>query len=274
MFVISRFIQFPYDEVGSVQILAVPAGRQVIRNFKPKGSRIFVKEFFPEYAEVYFSYPPGIYRADIFRVMAVLKCGGVYADIDVECRQPLDELLEFAGDGDWEVLLTRDHPIHEKKHFKGRKVFVNDFFVAKPGASFLQSYMDRISNRVAERGLKNPANAVFETGPILFSETLEDEIVVNLSGGKESKVRYIPWERDHPLPDMTNDFPDFVEWQEIILSRSWKFDPEPFVVHYWYHTWCAGGTMLENYGESLLQSDGEIVESRLQRWIPYFVNAG
>ena len=81
----------------------------------------FVAKEFPDFLSCYLSYPPSILRADIWRVLVLYKYGGVYADIDVECLRPLDELLAAVGHDDWELLLSTDHPIHERIHFGGAR---------------------------------------------------------------------------------------------------------------------------------------------------------
>ncbi|KAK3258056.1 hypothetical protein CYMTET_32884 [Cymbomonas tetramitiformis] len=53
----------------------------------------FVKKEFPEYLEAYRGLPKDVERADFFRYMVILRYGGVYADMDTECRQPLDSLV-------------------------------------------------------------------------------------------------------------------------------------------------------------------------------------
>ena len=48
---------------------------------------------FPEYYDAYVSLPKDVERSDFFRYLIVLHTGGVYADIDTECRQPMDSSL-------------------------------------------------------------------------------------------------------------------------------------------------------------------------------------
>ena len=40
------------------------------------------------------SLPKNVERADFFRYMVILKHGGVYADIDTECRRPLRDVIQ------------------------------------------------------------------------------------------------------------------------------------------------------------------------------------
>jgi hypothetical protein len=55
--------------------------------------REFVRHEFPLYFEAYMGLPKDVERADFFRYLVVLRHGGVYADMDTECKVPLDEVI-------------------------------------------------------------------------------------------------------------------------------------------------------------------------------------
>jgi mannosyltransferase OCH1-like enzyme len=222
----------------------------------------FVTHEFPEFLPTYLSYPSGILRADIWRVLVLYKYGGVYADIDVECLKPIDELLARIGHDDWEILLTTDHPVHNRVHFGGTKMWMNDFMVAKPGSRFLKRVIEEFEKQGG--GNHHPANAVFVTGPGLFTRIIEE-----MGGPKAAGVCEIPWQWVHPLPDMSLEFEEKEEYEQMIREGTWKQKYDPVVVHYWHHTWCRAGNTLQKYGHLLLTKPGEIVEERLQRFVPY-----
>lgn len=76
----------------------------------------FVRQEFPEYFAAYTGLAKNVERADFFRYLVVLRYGGVYADIDTECTQPLDEtirpvdalLVGWEGEEpSWERLMNR-----------------------------------------------------------------------------------------------------------------------------------------------------------------------
>ena len=130
-----------------------------------------IREELPTFHAAYMAYPRGIFRADIFRVAVLYLRGGVYADLDVECQRPLDELVAAVGEGDWEVLLARDHPSHERLHWNGRAMWMNAFMVAKPGSRFFRTVLDRYVSNL-RRG-KPFDDVVQQTGPGLFSTVVE-----------------------------------------------------------------------------------------------------
>jgi hypothetical protein len=102
-----------------------------------------------------------------WRVLALYRHGGVYADIDVECLRPLDELLEAVGHDDWDVLLPADHPIHERIHFGGQKMWMNDFMIAKPVARFLKRVIEAF---VAQGGEVRPNRCGVGNWTMTFNE--------------------------------------------------------------------------------------------------------
>ena len=56
----------------------------------------FVRKEFPEYLAAYKGLPKNVERADFFRYLVVFRYGGVYADIDTECKQPLDQIIRHS----------------------------------------------------------------------------------------------------------------------------------------------------------------------------------
>ena len=52
-----------------------------------------VREYFPEYLELYARYPADIYRIDFCRYLILHKYGGIYADMDYYCSRRFDHLL-------------------------------------------------------------------------------------------------------------------------------------------------------------------------------------
>ena len=56
--------------------------------------RAFVAKQAPDFVPIFDSYPHHIMRVDAFRYFLLYHQGGVYADLDYECRQPLEDLLQ------------------------------------------------------------------------------------------------------------------------------------------------------------------------------------
>lgn len=60
-------------------------------------NRAFIAQHYPWFLERYDSYPAEIYRADAVRYFHLYHFGGVYADMDVECLCPVDQLMNLGG---------------------------------------------------------------------------------------------------------------------------------------------------------------------------------
>lgn len=60
-------------------------------------NRAFIAREFAWFLPVYDAYPAEIYRADAVRYFHLYLHGGIYADMDTECLQPLDELCTRRG---------------------------------------------------------------------------------------------------------------------------------------------------------------------------------
>src|SRR4051794_26367104 len=59
----------------------------------------FVETHFPDFKQTFVDYSYQIQRVDAIRYLILFTYGGVYADLDIECLRPVDELLanrEFA----------------------------------------------------------------------------------------------------------------------------------------------------------------------------------
>lgn len=58
----------------------------------------FVQREFPEYLPLYLSFDREIYRVDIIRYLRLYRHGGVYMDLDIKLKRPLDELFKTDAD--------------------------------------------------------------------------------------------------------------------------------------------------------------------------------
>lgn len=109
----------------------------------------FVREHFPnrpDIVDLYLRLPIPIFKADLFRYLVLVAKGGIYADIDVFCEQPVSawlpqEYLDSAHSIDLIVGLEFDF------EFRGEGVeiasqFANWILASKPGNKHLQRVID------------------------------------------------------------------------------------------------------------------------------------
>jgi len=91
----------------------------------------FVEANYPEFLELYKSYPYPIQRADVLRYLLLHHFGGLYVDMDIECLRPIDDLL--AGK---EVLAVQEPAAHASE--RGIPSYLSNAFIAtEPGHPLL-----------------------------------------------------------------------------------------------------------------------------------------
>jgi len=101
-----------------------------------------------EYYEAYLSLPKDVERADFFRYMVVLRHGGVYADIDTECRKPIDDFVR-ASDTlvvGWENEFATDDEAYAR-HFVRRRQILQWLFMGVPGHPVLRAVCDHVASK-------------------------------------------------------------------------------------------------------------------------------
>ncbi|RLV10189.1 hypothetical protein CTZ27_02875 [Streptomyces griseocarneus] len=92
-------------------------------------------------------------RSDIARLEIMLRCGGVYADTDVECLRPLDELLAgveaFVSTADFGAAIE------------------NAVLGTVPGHPYFAACVEQLPVRTADPRVQDPC---FKTGPSMMSD--------------------------------------------------------------------------------------------------------
>lgn len=167
-----------------------------IRFYDDKACLEFVRREFPEYLEAYISLPKDVERSDFFRYMVVLRLGGVYADIDVECRQPLDDILRptdtmVVG---WESEVASDKEAF-KRHFVRKRQVLQWFFAATPGHPVLKQVCDHIARHALTVFSVNANRDTLErTGPGIWTDVVLQHAVKHPAGQVEDpwRVRILP----------------------------------------------------------------------------------
>lgn len=127
----------------------------------------FVQDEFPQYYRAYRALPKDVERADFFRYMVILRYGGVYADIDVECRRPLESFI-LPTDSmvvGWEAEAPNDVEAFNHHYVRKRQV-LQWFFAAAPGHPVLKTMCDHIANNMLTTFSNNTNIDTLErTGP-------------------------------------------------------------------------------------------------------------
>ena len=170
-----------------------------IRFYDDEACLNFVKQHFPEYLEAYVTLPKSVERSDFFRYMIIYKYGGVYTDIDTECRTPLDEVLlptdtmvvgwEYESESQLSAL---DH------HYVRQNQVLQWTFMAAPGHPALREVCDFIKNHATTKFSDNNNRDTLEkTGPGIFTDVVLRHSKLHppfdVNDEELWPVRFLPW---------------------------------------------------------------------------------
>lgn len=108
------------------------------------------------------------------RYLVVLRYGGVYAEVGVECAAPLDSVLR-PGDSlvtGWEAEAATDNDALAHGMVRRRQV-LQWWFAAAPGHPALQEVVDRVVSSVGRRLSDDPhRDALERTGPGVWTDVV------------------------------------------------------------------------------------------------------
>ena len=197
------------------------------RFYEDEDCAAFVNEHFPEYFEAYSGLTKKVEQSDFFRYLVILKHGGVYADIDTECRQPLDEVIDaqdtlIVG---WENEFRTDAQAYSR-HFVRRRQVLNWAFAGAPGHPALVAVSEHIKAGAKTVFTKaSNRNTLEKTGPGAFTDALMKHFESQRTDGKTFwNVRMLPKVAfgTHPLGEegVSQEHPDVVIAHRY--SGGWK----------------------------------------------------
>ena len=185
-------------------------------------NREFVSTHFPWFLATYESYDVEIKRADAIRYMFLYTYGGIYADMDFECLQPFDSLLEKYAE--YDIILGSMESDLSLWHITNN--VPNAIMISKPGSSF----WIRVLKRMEEKGGKGRPEE--QTGPIVLKE------VYAMAWGYSIKL--LPSHILYPISWVTNEKErqDSLNSDVTSLTQTMKARyPDSYAVTYWTHSW-------------------------------------
>jgi hypothetical protein len=188
-----------------------------LRLYDDADCRGFVAREFPDLLTLYEGLPKPIQRADFFRYLVVFRCGGLYADVDMECCRNHDALLAgtdlvLGVEETWSPIEVR------RGRYPHRMRIANCIFAARPGHEFLQLAIGGIHRGVAAVA---PDEVIDFTGPGLLTHLVH-------AYGARFPFRLLPqicW-MPPTLPAYPNVFP---------------FTRHIYAKHHFAGTWKPGG---------------------------------
>jgi len=132
----------------------------------------FMKEQAPvEVYRAYLKLNDGAAQADLWRAVNLYVNGGVYMDIDASLVWPLSQTLK------------EDHDALYIKFKKNNTEFTNFFLAATPNNHHYQCAIDKIVSNINRYRILKKKGVYNTTGPTVWNEVLEGEVVASLPRG-------------------------------------------------------------------------------------------
>ena len=126
-------------------------------------ARRLVERDYKQYLAMYDGYKKKINRADAMRYFVLQTYGGFYADIDMECLKPLDEIVSNKC-----CILAEDHHVHSYvlARRKPPRNVLNTPMACRPGHPYFKDVISELAK------WKNHPNHLAQTGPDLIDRVL------------------------------------------------------------------------------------------------------
>ena len=175
-------------------------------------NRAFVAEHFPDFLETFDNFPHGIQRADAIRVCWLYVHGGLYMDLDLHIRKPIQHL--FCEEADLYVVRSQNF-----KWF-----YTNAFMASKAKHPFWLIYLDEMKKPDAWWAVTHHLKVLNSTGPLAFTRSINRA----LREGMDLKI--------HELPDN-------------LLSGCSVCDPKPCQLKESYIATLEGSSWVKSDGE-------------------------
>lgn len=183
-------------------------------------NREFIIKYYPGFLSTYDSYPTPIQRVDAVRYFILQKMGGVFIDIDFECFQNIEPLLENSG------CVFGTEPKEHCERFKKDIIVCNAFMACHLGNKFFKLICEKIkSGKIKE---KNSIIDILEsTGPFVLTETYKNY-------KDKDEIKLLPSDVIYPLTIGETRRVFKGEIDEDIERKVNK----AYAVHYFIGSWC------------------------------------
>ena len=179
----------------------------------------FLGDYFTQFIEKYHSFKYDVQRWDAIRYLILYQFGGLYADLDYECIEAIDSLVQ-----DKPCSLGLDPPEHSEI-FNKPYIISNAFMTSVPKHLFFKSIIDEISNNNSDATDK--FNYVLETtGPYMLGNLYEQSPF-------KDEIKLIPSELISPLSK--NEVFLIIKGRanDLIETKVEK----AFAIHYFFGSW-------------------------------------
>lgn len=123
----------------------------------------FVEKYYPEFMDIYLSYPNEIMRVDAVRYLILLKMGGLFVDLDYVCYKNFEEILS-----DVDLVFGEEPSEHCILHNK-QLIISNSLMASVSGSNLLNNIYLKLCEGYSMSNDKN-LTVLESTGPFMLTE--------------------------------------------------------------------------------------------------------
>ena len=180
------------------------------RLWTDEDNRNLIKEQYPEHLHMYDSFPKNIMRVDTIRYYLMYTYGGIYVDLDFECLEGMDSLVEN------QTIIIGHEPEEHVKLEKRNRMLCNAWMASIPKHPFWHAVISEIHRRHTE----GSDWVMGMTGPVLLDDVYE----------KFSKCIF----NDIYVPPVETLYPLL---GDVFGSKYRTNGQKVYAVHHWKGTW-------------------------------------
>jgi len=183
-------------------------------------NRDYIKEHFPFFLNRFDGYGRDIQRVDALKYFVLLREGGLFIDMDIECFRDVTPLIDDA-----ECVVGEEPEEHCRIH--GKDVILSTaFMAAMPGSPFMKALCTELEK--LDPHFDNPNDLVLETtGPFMMTR------VYNAWQGKEG-IRLLAPGVLYPLTKSELEKLEVLGYLDEAMRDKLQ---QAFAIHYYAGTW-------------------------------------
>lgn len=186
----------------------------------------FVREFYPQYEDLYNRYPYDIPRWDVIRYLILYKTGGMYVDFDYECLENIEPLLEG------KTCAFAMEPEMHAKVFNKAIAFNNALMASVPAHPFIKEIIEKVfSNETFQYNTTNKMICVLNTTGPWMLERLYSEF------NDKDSIYLIPAKFVSPFDADETDILTKGSQSKSLEEELERKLQEAYAIHYFFGTW-------------------------------------
>ena len=174
---------------------------------------------FPDFLDTYHNFPKGVQRWDAIRYMILYTYGGLYVDLDYECIEPIEKILNN------KICCFGMEPPEHSANFQVDHLIGNAFMAAKPYQPFFKHIIEELKKFVYIN--YNVNNYVVQsTGPLMLNRVYNSYL-------QKNEIDLINYELVTPISK-----------REVLLILNGKETSEivdkiekAYAIHYFFGSW-------------------------------------